>query len=148
LGGILNTLGVFVNSKQRGNVLDGASALVRKRALEDLKVRSQLVHSANAEQALDYLRDEGNNKPCVVFWDLNTPKMNGIEFLRIVKPDEALKKIPIIALTTSREEQDIVENFKLGAAGYMAKDADYEKFVKTIQTINQYRTLSELPNED
>jgi len=78
--------------------------------------------------------------------DLNMPKMNGTEFLKIVKKDELLKKIPVVVLTTSSQQQDVVESFKLGAAGYMVKSVDYGKFVETIRTINLYWTLSELPS--
>jgi DNA-binding NarL/FixJ family response regulator len=74
------------------------------------------------------------------------PKMNGVEFLKIVKVDETLKKIPIVVLTTSTEEQDVAESFKLGAAGYMVKSVDYEKFVDIVRAIDAYWSLSELPN--
>jgi len=74
------------------------------------------------------------------------PKMDGIEFLKIAKADEGSKKIPVVMLTTSRQEQDVVESFKLGVAGYIVKPADYKKFVDAIRTINLYWTLSELPN--
>jgi DNA-binding NarL/FixJ family response regulator len=96
--------------------------------------------------SLEYLRTNGNKKPCVILLDLNMPKMNGTEFLKIVKTDEALKKIPVVVLTTSSQQQDVVESFKLGAAGYMVKSVDYGKFVETIRTINLYWTLSELPS--
>ena len=74
------------------------------------------------------------------------PKMNGTEFLKIVKTDEALKKIPVVVLTTSSEEEDIVESFKFGVAGYIVKPVDYKKFVEAIRTIDLYWTLSELPD--
>jgi DNA-binding NarL/FixJ family response regulator len=74
------------------------------------------------------------------------PKMNGIEFLKIVKADQMLKKIPIVVFTTSAEEQDIAESFKRGAAGYMVKSVDYEKFVEIVRAIDVYWSLSELPN--
>ena len=74
------------------------------------------------------------------------PKMDGIEFLKIAKADEGLKKIPVVMLTTSKEEQDVVESFKLGVAGYVVKPADYKKFVEAIRTINLCWILSELPN--
>jgi len=73
------------------------------------------------------------------------PKMNGIEFLKIVKADKDLKKIPVIVLTTSSQQQDIVESFKLSVAGYIVKSVDYAKFIQAISTINLYWTLSELP---
>jgi len=124
---------------------DRIDTMTVKRALKDLKVTNELVHRANGEEALEYLRNETNKKPCVILLDLNMPKMNGIEFLRIAKADEMLKKIPIVVLTTSQQEQDVVESFNLGVAGYIVKPADYKKFVEAIKTINLYWTLSELP---
>ena len=124
---------------------DDLDAMTVKRALRDLKVTNQLVHTGDGEEALEYLRSEDNGKPCVVLLDLNMPKINGFEFLKIAKADERLKKIPVVVLTTSKEEQDIVESFELGVAGYMLKSVGYKKFVETIRTINLYWTLSELP---
>jgi CheY-like chemotaxis protein len=117
-----------------------------ERVLKDLKVTNPLVRTDNGEEALDYLRKEKNPKPCLTLLDLNMPKMNGIEFLKVVKADGTLKKIPVIVLTTSDEQQDIVESFNLSVAGYMLKSVDYKRFVDTIRTIELYWTLSELPN--
>jgi len=125
---------------------DNVDVMTVERALRDLKIANKLVSTSNGEQALEYLRTNGNKKPCVILLDLNMQKMNGTEFLKIVKTDEALKKIPVVVLTTSSQQQDVVESFKLGAAGYMVKSVDYGKFVETIRTINLYWTLSELPS--
>ena len=81
----------------------------------------------------------------VVLLDLNMPKMNGIEFLRAVKADPTLRKTPVIVLTTSSEVRDVVESFRLSAAGYVIKPVDYRNFVEAIRTIDLYWTLSELP---
>ena len=80
----------------------------------------------------------------VILLDLNMPKMNGIEFLRVAKSDEALKRIPVIVLTTSKDEQDRVNTFDLGVAGYMIKPVDYLQFVEVVRAIDLYWTLSEL----
>jgi len=124
---------------------DDVDAMTVKRALSDLKVTNTLVHSLNGEDALGYLRTDGNKKPCIILLDLNMPKMNGFEFLKVAKADESLKKIPVIVLTTSEEEQDKVETFGLGVAGYIIKPTSYTKFVEAVRTINLYWTLSELP---
>jgi len=116
------------------------------RAFKDLKVTNKLVHTANGEEALQYLKSEIDKKPYVILLDLNMPKIDGIEFLKIAKEDEELKKIPVVVLTTSRDKQDIAESFRHSAAGYMVKSVDYKKFVETIRTINLYWALSELPN--
>jgi len=125
---------------------DREDAMTVGPALKDLKVTNQLVLTINGEEALEYLKSESNQKPCVILLDLKMPKMDGIEFLKNVKADEGLKKIPVVMLTTSRQEQDVVESFKLGVAGYIVKPADYKKFVEAIRTINLCWTLSELPN--
>ncbi len=125
---------------------DRLDTMIVERALKDLKVTNPLVNGANGEEALKYLRDEANKKPCVILLDLNMPRMNGIEFLKITKADKVLKKIPVVVLTTSKDEQDVVESFELGVAGYIVKSADYKNFVETVRTINLYWTLSELPN--
>ena len=127
---------------------DSVDAMTVKRALKDLKITNQLIHTANGEEALEYLRKENNARPCLILLDLNMPKMNGIEFLEIVKADDLLQKIPVVVLTTSREEQDIVESFKLSVAGYMVKAVDYKKFVEMVRTIDLYWTLSELTKEE
>ena len=125
---------------------DREDAMTVGPALKDLKVTNRLIHAVNGEEALEYLKSESNKKLCVILLDLKMPKMNGIEFLKIAKADEGLKKIPVVMLTTSKQEQDVVESFKLGVAGYIVKPADYKKFVEAIRTINLYWTLSELPN--
>jgi len=125
---------------------DSVDAMTVKRAFKELKVLNPLVLTTNGEEALQYLRNESNEKPCVTLLDLNMPKMNGIEFLKIVKADDVLRKIPIVVLTTSKEESDIVESFKLSVAGYIVKPVDYKKFVEAIRAIELYWTLSELPD--
>lgn len=125
---------------------DSIDAMTVKRALKDLNVTNQLVHTTNGEEALEYLRNGSNSKPCIILLDLNMPKMNGIEFLRVAKADDYLKGIPAVVLTTSTGDQDKIESFKLSVAGYIVKPVDYKKFVEAIKTLNLYWTLSELPN--
>jgi len=125
---------------------DNVDAMSVKRAFKDLKITNELVHTVNGEQALQYLRDRNNKKPCVVISDLNMPKMNGMEFIEAVKSDDTLKKIPVVVLTTSKQEQDKLDSFKLSVAGYMVKPVDYMQFVEAVKAINLYWTLSELPD--
>jgi CheY-like chemotaxis protein len=125
---------------------DSVDAMTVKRAFKDLNIANPLVHTLNGEEALEYLKSEENKKPCIILLDLNMPRMNGIEFMQVIKVDGKLKKIPIVVLTTSREERDKVESFRLGAAGYMLKSIDYKEFVEIVRTISIYWTLSELPN--
>lgn len=126
---------------------DHVDAMTLKRALRDLKVANQLVHTNNGEEALEYLRNEDNPRPCVIFLDLNMPKMNGIEFLQIAKADNDFRRFPVIVFTTSKNEWDRFESFNLSAAGYIVKPADYKSFVEAIRTVELYWTLSEFPDE-
>ena len=116
-----------------------------RRAFKELKVTNPLIVAKNGEEALAHLRSPANAKPCLILLDLKMPKMDGIEFLRVVKKDELLKIFPVVVLTTSKEEQDKVESFRLSVAGYMLKAVDYKQFVEVVKTINLYWTLSELP---
>jgi CheY-like chemotaxis protein len=127
---------------------DSIDALTVKRAFKDLKVTNPLVHRINGEEALHYLREQRGETPCVILLDLNMPRMNGIELLKVIKADARLKKIPVVVLTTSNEERDVVESFKLSIAGYIVKPVDYQKFVEAVKTIDLYWTLSELPESE
>jgi CheY-like chemotaxis protein len=126
---------------------DTIDAMTVRRAFRDLKLTNPLVHTVNGEEALACLRDETKDKPCLILLDLNMPKMNGIEFLGVVKVDPVLKKIPVVVLTTSNEERDVVQSFRLSVAGYIIKPVDYRNFVDAMRTVNLYWTLSELPGE-
>ena len=125
---------------------DQVDAMTVKRALKEINVTNRLDITNNGEEALAFLRNLDNEKPGIILLDLNMPKMNGIEFLKIAKHDDALKKIPVVVLTTSKEEQDKVDSFNLGVAGYMIKPVDYLQFVEVVRTIDLYWTLSELPD--
>lgn len=127
---------------------DQVDAITTQRALKELKVTNELVHKVDGEDALEYLRDEGNVKPCIILLDLNMPKMNGFEFLEIVKSDDALKNIPVIILTTSDADESVTKGFDLGAAGYIPKPVDYGQFVESMRTVDRYWTLSSLPGGD
>ena len=124
---------------------DQVDAMTVKRALKELKVTNPLLHRENGDDALACLRDPKNERPCIILLDLNMPIMNGIEFLQAIKRDDELKRIPVVVLTTSEEQQDKVDSFNLGVAGYMAKPVDYRQFVEVMRSINTYWTISEMP---
>ena len=124
---------------------DRVDAMTVRRALRDINVVNGLDIVGDGEEALAFLRDPENEEPCIILLDLNMPRMNGIEFLTVAKQDEALKRIPVVVLTSSREEQDKVDSFDLGVAGYMIKPVDYGQFVEVVKAIDLYWTLSELP---
>ena len=124
---------------------DQVDVMSMKRALKDLKVTNRLDVTGNGEEAVEFLNKSRNNLPCLILLDINMPRMNGIEFLRVIKQDDRLKIIPVVVLTSSKEEQDRMDSFGLGVAGYMLKPADYKKFVEVVRVIDIYWTFSEQP---
>lgn len=124
---------------------DQVDTMTVKRALKEIHVTNPLIHLENGEEAVHYLRDSEREKPCIILLDLNMPIMNGIEFLQVVKHDDYLRRIPVVVLTTSEEQQDKVNSFNLGVAGYMAKPVDYRQFVEVMRSIDAYWTISEMP---
>ena len=123
---------------------DEVDVMTIKRAMKEIHVTNPVEVRWNGEEALEYLQGE-RELPGIVLLDLNMPRMNGMEFLQQVRSDERLKRIPLVVLTTSREEQERFSGFNLGVAGYMIKPVDYLQFVEVIRAINLYWTLSELP---
>jgi len=136
-----------MNKKQTILLVEDDKVDIRsiKRALDDLHVINPLVVRNNGEEALKYLRNEANERPGLILLDLRMPRMNGIEFLKVIKKDDKLKIIPVVVLTTSKEDEDKTESFNLGVAGYMMKPVDYIEFVEVIRTIQMYWILSESP---
>ncbi|SEO23998.1 Response regulator receiver domain-containing protein [Nitrosospira multiformis] len=124
---------------------DQVDTMTVMRALKEIHVTNKTVHRENGEDALNYLEGETNDKPCLILLDLNMPIMNGIEFLQAVKDDDRFRRIPVVVLTTSNEQQDKLNSFNLGVAGYMGKPVDYRKFVEVMRSIDTYWTISEMP---
>ncbi len=121
------------------------------RAFKKNKITNPLYITTNGEEALALLRNEdpyGDAReyrtPGIILLDINMPIMNGMEFLQVIKADERFKSVPVIVLTTSQEESDRVESFKLSVAGYVIKPVEFADFIKVVETINLYWTLSEL----
>lgn len=115
------------------------------RAVKEINITNEIVLAGNGEEGLELL-NKGTN-PCIIFLDINMPRMNGIEFLKAIRADERYKHIPVIVMTTSREDEDKIESFRLGVAGYMIKPMDYVKFMEVMKAIKFYWTLSEMPLE-
>ncbi|MDA8363241.1 MAG: response regulator [Gammaproteobacteria bacterium] len=125
---------------------DDVDAMAVYRAFKALHITNRLDRTENGERALAYLHGKLQDLPCLVLLDINMPIMGGIEFLRAVKDNAyVLRHIPIVVLTTSSEQQDKMESFNLGVAGYMKKPVDYQQFVETVRTIDRYWTVSEMP---
>lgn len=123
---------------------DHVDVLTTRRALKEIHVVNPIAVCENGEHAIAWLRD-ASELPCIILLDLNMPIMNGIEFLQSVKADARLRRIPVVVLTTSEEQEDKVRSFDLGVAGYMAKPVDYRRFVEVMRSIDLYWTISEMP---
>lgn len=126
---------------------DRVDVMTIRRAMREIHLTNPIFVAGNGEEALAYLRDPARERPGIILLDLNMPKMNGIEFLEVAKGDPALRSIPVVVLTTSHQEQDKLQSYNFGVAGYMLKPVDYRQFVEVIRTINLYWTLSQLPEE-
>lgn len=103
-------------------------------------------------EALDFIFAQGayagrkiKHKPKVILLDLKLPKVDGLEVLRRVKSDEQMKVIPIVVLTSSKEERDLVESYKLGANSYITKPVDFDRFVEAIRELGLYWLLLNQP---
>lgn len=121
-------------------------------ALEEHNLANDVVVVRNGAEALDYLyrrgefstRSEGN--PAVVLLDLKMPKVGGMEVLRQIKTDEQMKVVPIVMLTSSREEQDLVKSYTLGANAYVVKPIDFQQVVEAIKQLGLFwAVLNEPP---
>lgn len=114
-----------------------------KRAMKNLNIYNKLVVCANGEEGLISLNDVNQLRPALILLDINMPKMDGIEFLKIIKQDDHLKTIPVIILTSSDEQKDIKQCYSLGINGYFIKPTSTGLFTKTLEIINMYWTHSE-----
>ncbi|MBI4394722.1 MAG: response regulator [Candidatus Omnitrophica bacterium] len=123
---------------------DGIDMETIKRAFKEVGIPNRLDVATNGEEALDYLRGTDQN-PSIILLDLNMPRMNGAEFLKVMKQDHSLKHIPVVVLTSSKQKQDIFEMFGLGAAGYMVKPLTRPEFAELFKVIGRYWSTSELP---
>lgn len=124
---------------------DTIDVMTIKRAIKQVGIDNPLQVAANGEEALAYLQELTHELPALVLLDINMPRMNGIEFLSAIKADARLRTLPVIMLTTSRQEQDKVASFNLSVAGYMVKPVNYDQFVEMVRSIDAYWSISELP---
>lgn len=121
-------------------------------ALQEHKLANDVVALKDGAEALDWLyrrgpyasRPEGN--PAVILLDLKMPKVDGLEVLRQIKSDPALKIIPIVMMTSSREEQDLVKSYSLGVNAYVVKPLDFHEFIDAIKALGAFwAVLNEPP---
>ena len=113
------------------------------RTISSLKQKHNIIEAKNGEEALEILNKK-INLPDIILLDLNMPKINGIEFLRILKNDDVLKYIPTVVLTTSKNHKDVLECYKIGIAGYLLKPLKYEDYVSKIEKMLNYWSSNEL----
>lgn len=112
------------------------------RAIKTLKLPHRIIEANNGEEALQIL-DRREDLPDIILLDLNMPKLNGIEFLSILKKDTVLKYIPTIIFTTSSYEKDLIDCYTIGVAGYILKPLKYEDYVFKIEKLLAYWSMNE-----
>jgi len=119
-------------------------------ALVESKVNNKLNVVVDGEEAMQYLRQKGKYSdvllPDLILLDLNLPRKDGREVLKEIKQDPGLKKIPVVILTTSRSEQDIIKTYESHANCYISKPVDLEEFLRVVRSINDFwLTIVRLP---
>jgi CheY-like chemotaxis protein len=120
-------------------------------ALEEYNLANEVVVTRDGEEALDYLYCRGNftrrtgANPAVLLLDLKLPKVDGLEVLQQVKSDEKLKMIPVVVLTSSREEKDMVASYQLGVNAYVVKPVDFHEFVNAIKELGIFWAIINEP---
>lgn len=113
------------------------------RTISSLKLAHKIIEANNGEEALKIL-ERKDELPDIILLDLNMPKISGIEFLSTLKKDAVLKYIPTIILTTSNNQKDLLECYKIGIAGYVLKPLKYEEYVSKIEKLLAYWSINEL----
>ena len=118
------------------------------RSLKKSKLANKIIHVKDGKEALDFIAAKNDyssrnveNVPNVVLLDLKLPKVDGLEVLKILKADERTKAIPVVVLTSSKEERDIVESYRLGVNSYIVKPVDFDKFSEAVIEIGHYWVL-------
>lgn len=122
---------------------DTIEVMKLKRAVAKLEMDHQLIEAEDGEKALEILKSI-DSLPDIIFLDLNMPKINGIEFLKILKEDEILRYLPTIILTTSNNRKDVLECYKHGVAGYIIKPLKYDEYINKIGIALSYWSKNEL----
>lgn len=120
-------------------------------ALEEHNLANEVIIARDGAEALDYLHrrgkfaDHANGLPVVVLLDLKMPKVDGLEVLRQMRGDHMLKHVPVVMITSSREEQDLVKSYQLGVNAYVVKPVDFQKFVESVKQIGFFWAIINEP---
>jgi two-component system, response regulator len=108
------------------------------RALKKHNLANKLLHLEDGQEALDFLFNDENEMPRLVLLDLKMPRVDGIDVLRRLKNDEKRKVIPVVVLTSSKEEKDIVESYQIGVNAYIVKPVDFDQFAKAVAEVGLF----------
>ncbi|MBJ7520795.1 MAG: response regulator [Solirubrobacteraceae bacterium] len=121
---------------------DPGDVLLIREAFEHNKVHNDLSVAGDGVEALAFLRREGEyadaQRPDLILLDLNLPRKDGREVLSVVKEDEDLRSIPVVVLTTSEAEEDIVKSYNLHANAYVSKPVDFDRFIEVVRQIDEF----------
>lgn len=121
-----------------------ADAEMTIRALKKVNLANQLIHVKDGEEALNILFHRGeyaelqNSLPKIIMLDIKMPKVDGIEVLRQIKSNEITRKIPVVIMTSSKEEQDIITSYNLGVNSYVVKPVEFEDFARAVSQLGMY----------
>ena len=121
---------------------DPGDVLMTREAFEDNKVANRLAVVSDGVSAMEYLRKQGPYAdaptPDLVLLDLNLPRMDGREVLQALKEDEELRRIPVVVLTTSEAEEDVLRSYSLHANAYVTKPVDFDRFIDVVRQIDEF----------
>src|SRR6478609_4384285 len=121
---------------------DPGDVLMTREAFEEHKLRNRLSVVSDGDEALAYLRQEGIHRdaprPDLILLDLNLPRRDGREVLSEIKSDPELRRIPVVVLTTSQADEDILRSYQLHANAYVTKPVDFERFVSVVKQIDEF----------
>lgn len=131
---------------------EGDIGLVEE-VFQEAKIRNNLYVAEDGEEAMLFLRREGefsdSPRPDIILLDLNLPKKDGREVLKEIKEDDSLKRIPVVVLTTSKAEEDILKSYDLHANSYISKPVDFDQFIRVIKSIEDFwLDVVKLPSKD
>ncbi len=119
--------------------------ILTKRALKEGNIANEVILARDGVEALEYLRGEGayegrdtNLMPAVILLDIKMPRMDGLELLKIIRSEERTKLLPVVILTSSREERDVMKSYSLGANSYIQKPVDFDQFAAAVMQLGLY----------